>query len=402
MAGKVRRSADLIQRLESAAKAQAQGQPETLRGLLDESGVYDRVGGVDEVIRQAKQQGKSISKNPPETLVMGVSDPQPVYDDTGAYFGFGGVEEPVPYRSLFPSIDYRRAERPVPVSFEWHPRLNRMNSVYYPKTSNDTLLHYGHWSLYNEPYLSRDTVVELMKNPDLLQELSRGKQMRLPESGMDKRMRLELLDLAARRNLNPDTTPYSVIETNPRMSGYSSPGGDERDYMATVLHEVGHHAHLPALWTLFEEGGKRGAVPVTGAMTKRSQAPTMQTLPGMESVGGLITDMPYRMRPVEADQMLADIKRAYAEATGNLVTTQADADKALKWYSQRQDQDPRFIANAFHAVTYADPMQQMATFDPESFNAGNEINRKIFLQRMRELYGLGGAAVLGGLLDEQE
>lgn len=385
MAGKVRRSADLANRLEAASRKALHNQPETLRGLLDESGFYEGIGGVDEAIREAEKQGKNISKSPEETLVMGVRDPRPIYTPEGMYVGLGGIEEPVAYRTLFPSIDYSRGDLELPVNYEREPVLTRLNSTYFPKQVNPSLSDFVHWSYYNEPYIPKDTAIASARNRDLLRDLTNYREKMTPANQLH---RLNMQEALIRREANPITTPYTVIDAMP-----------PRQRLSSVMHEVGHHAHRPVLWTLFEQGGNRGAVPVTSRMAYQIQQPTTQTIPGMQNVG-IADEIPYRMTPIEADQMMADIKRAYAEATGNLVRTRQDARKALEWFSQQPD-DPRFVARPIHAKAYADPVSFIAQ-DPDAVLAGDKVNPNIFLDRMRELYGLGGAAILSQLLDDEE
>lgn len=418
MAGKARRSADLVQRLQSAASKGAQ-QPnvETLRGLLDESGLYDRVGGVDEVIRQAEQAGKNISKNPPETGVMGIEDLQEIYDANGNVIGMGGFERPVPYRTLFPSIDYSRADRPVPVVFEHNPVFHGGNSSYTGTHQDPDLSSYAKWASYNLPSDGRRLFTEMLLGQPILVAKAVAANAGMAPYAPATRAQTWAADwmqqVMDERDAIGRTTPYVQIGTRMVPQGWASYGHIQPEsLMATMLHEVGHHAHRPALLSLYDDNAPRGATRITKKYVNKKIGPLHVTLPGMENLDGQFGKFAsYRMRPIETDQMIADIKRAYAEGTGRLVRTRADAEDALLWYMNNADMaeipfqegpfDQRFVADADNAATYWNPMQAMQSTSPDAVQDGLKVNRQQYLDRMTEIFGLGGALVLANLLDDE-
>lgn len=418
MAGKVRRSADLVERLQSAAsKGPLQPSLETLRGLLDESGLYDRVGGVDEVIRQAEQASKRISKNPPETGVMGIKELHEIYDADGNVIGMGGFERPVPYRTLFPSIDYSRADRPVPVFFEGNPVFHEGNSSQYGTHEDPDLQSYAKWASYKLPSSGRRLFTgQLIGNPVYVAKAvaaNAGMAPYAPASRSQSWTADWMQQVMDERDAVGRTTPYVQIGLQMVPQGWASYGHTQPEsIMGTMLHEVGHYAHRPALYSLFEDNAPMGATKITKQYLNKRLQPTLVTLPGMENLDGQFGQFAsYRMRPIELDQMVADIKRAYAEGTGRLVRTRADAEDALLWYMNNPNMaefrpvegpfDQRFVADADNAAAYWNPMQAMQSTSPDAVQDGLKVNRKQILDRMTEIFGFGGALVLANLLDDE-
>lgn len=391
----------LESRLDGIAQ-QAGSTRETLRGLIDEAGIYDAMpGGTDEVIRRAEKAAADNTARPPKTDIVAAE-----YDDAGNLVPFD-----VKYREYFPELDYARADLPNDIFFTPNIRIHNMNSYQHP----------GYYGLHNNG-ISGDiqtakytALKHKQKFTDVLSNLvDPGNPDNEPVPMAAMHDALQLSDegsipphIVIGGLKGPSNKPGRITEIKPL--GLSGAG-----WHGTVLHEMGHHGHGthtdsligsrtvprgPALYDLRAEGDFRDApFPEQSPHYVLDQSVlSNQDDADNASAYAKQADIHYRTKSIEADQMLADIKRSYFLNTGILADTPEKAGNALSWFRAWSDKMPsgqdklETVATPYIADFYSDP----------SFH-GTQANKDIYKRRMTELYGIAAPLALQSLLSDEK
>lgn len=426
---------DRLTRLaESAATHTFAGANKTqtsLRDLLDEAGFYDRVGGVDVAAAQAQSAAAANTLNQPA-----VTDFVGVNPATGETKDLG-------YRDFFPEVDYSRADKPLDVFMSWSPTITQDNSFYsaFARNRPDTPAMVMGRNLaaleQNAPVADATAGMALLAapgKPATLPQISDNKAQFLSsglfraladKKGQEKIQRAA--DLGERGWQHVVTgVPEHVVLGFQKTTRQPSFGNE---FTPVLMHEMTHAGLQPQAVSMLNE--RRFPDSVLDPLLDDIQAyyEPIGTLSPEELVsmnddagffrknrfvagGPLLTpeyadarrqaaDVRYRTRPIETDAALAEVKRAYAAQTGRLVNTPEEAEKALRWfrdYNQSGIFDPQTLP--FEVNT--SPITADYYLNPEQYSPDGALPKQAYLQRMTELFGLGGVGVLAGLMGEGE
>lgn len=381
--------------LEDRLRRQAQqsgASQETLRGLLEETGIYDGYpGGIDAVIAKAERAAADNTANPPATGLLGATVDRK--NKTITQFD-------IPYRTLFPEVDYGRVDEPVDVFFSPNPMVHGMNSYF-----------------SSGMYGQEGTVAQNMdaaKYAAIKHQQKVRDMYRLASAEADQVPNVPFEAAIEAQRVSSEGTPrHIVMGTMKNPDGTNTTLLNRKNFYPTLLHEVGHHGHGGYDQTLYEQkllppGRMLDNLldqmhPTVVAMPDLhpNEALPMDVLSDMDSQDNAdewarAADLYYRSKPVEADQMLADIKRDYFANTGRLVDTPEEAEKALERFVLFNDRSP----SGALLDTVATPHVAEFYKNPQSF--GNDANRDMYLRRMMELFGFGAPLLLRGLTDDDD
>ena len=417
----------------------------TLRGLIDELGFYDNVGGVDAVIQQAEAAANANTAKQPDLgqKIVLQGDPIPQPDGTEV------LPDPVElkYRNFFPEIDYGATDQKVPVFFSGDPDVAKSSYAlmgrYGPASANKSIMagqaaaaHTGMPTgiMKHARSLLQGLALDDMPGSPQSQwnrtrypsEANWGEiANRLSQSPEWQDLRLaageEVADRALLAGLLAETftsgqiPPHIVLRHSSGRSPYAYSPRGRRDFTPVLMHEATHFGLQPHEVRFQAEGAvdpnnmEHFANDNWGYHTAADIAysnvfsPEQIAAMGPEEAMKQAQMLKYRTMPVEADTVLADIKRAYAEQTGRLVNTPEEAERALLWFAKLGPSEADQIFTTLPYGTAARPVDAQYFLFPDLFTSPNglPLDPNVYKRRMTEVLGLGGAAVLGGLLGEE-
>jgi hypothetical protein len=359
-------------------------------------------GGTDEVIRRAEKAAADNTASQPNTGMLKARR-----DDSG------NLEvADVKYREYFPELDYARADLPNDIFFTPNIRIHHGNSYAAPG-------FYGHPNVSTDIEAAKYTALKhKQKFRHVLENiLDPGNPVNedIPHAAM----------MEALENSQNGTIPPHIV-----IGGLKQPSGDpqkpfvispvigDRAWHPSVMHEMGHHAHGTYADSLmdsrvvppgerFDDFEEERALRMAGFS---EQAPERQlpqsVLSDMDNADNAYeyhkqADLQYRTASIEADQMLADIKRAYFLNMGILADTPEKAGQALEWFRDKDWSDN------LRSGRGQDVLETVATPYVSDFYSnpgfhGSQANKEIYKRRMTELYGIAAPLALQSLLSDEK